>query len=206
MEQARTIPSTALPPDSSRVCSLDKRTVLGLVLAATLLSPLALALFGAIASHLQPAYALPAIVVGPGGGLQLLGILAAVLACFLLLCAALLALHEFCHGVAFQWAGAQPRYGAKLLHRCIPVFYAASPGFRTTCRKFRVILLAPTVVVNVIGVALMWPPTPLRYLLVLPMAVHLAGCMGDWWMLLVLSRVPGDHLVEDTPEGFRYEP
>jgi len=69
-----------------------------------------------------------------------------------------------------------------------------------------VILLAPTVIVNLVGIALMWPPTVLRYLLVLPMAVHLAGCMGDWWMLLVLSRVPGDHTVEDTPEGFRYEP
>jgi hypothetical protein len=205
VEQSHAPTSGAAAAARYRTCSLNKGAVLFLVLAAALVSPLALALFATLAAHLQPAYQLPSIRIGHGEGLVLLGVLGGMLAEFLLLCASLLVLHEYCHGLGFQWAGAKPCYGAKLLHKVVPIFYAASPGFRTSCGQFRVILLAPTVVVNLIGVTLMWPPTPLRYLLVLPMAVHLAGCMGDWWMLFVLRNVRAQNTVEDTPEGFRYE-
>lgn len=43
-----------------------------------------------------------------------------------------------------------------------------------------------------------------RYALVLPLSIHFGGCVGDWWMAAVLNGVPGDTLIEDTPEGFRY--
>jgi len=186
-------------------CAFSKRTTLLLILIASILCPLAIYLFGRIAFQLHPRYTIPAIVIGPGQGKAVLLWVGGVILAITLLTFTLLALHEYCHGLAFRWAGAKPRYGAKMLHKIVPIFYAAAPGFRMPCRKFRTVLLAPTIAVNLIGILMMWPPTLLRYLMVFPLGIHLAGCLGDWWMLMVLRGTPGDTLVEDTPAGFRYE-
>jgi len=57
---------------------------------------------------------------------------------------------------------------------------------------------------TVAGIALMAPPTALRLMLVFPLAMHLGGCVGDWWILSVVLRLPAGVRIEDTEEGFRY--
>lgn len=169
-----------------------------------LLFPLGLFLFSDLASSLRPAYSAPDIVIQPGqwlvGILQMVGMLVAVVA----LIFALFALHEFCHGIIFKWAGARPRYGAKLLHGFLPIFYATAPGHELTKQQFMIVAVAPTMLVNLTGILLMALPSPLRYVLVLPLSIHFVGCVADWWMLYVVARLPNDVLIEDTKTGFRY--
>jgi hypothetical protein len=73
-----------------------------------------------------------------------------------------------------------------------------------TRRQYLIVGLTPTVVVNLLGVLLMLPPTPLRLLLIVPLAMHFAGCIGDWWMAITTLRLPATTLFEDTQEGFRF--
>jgi hypothetical protein len=120
------------------------------------------------------------------------------------LAAALFVLHEWCHGLAFRWAGARPRYGAKMIGRLLPCLYATAPGCWLTRRQYMIVALAPTIAVNLVGIALMLPPTLLRILLVVPLALHFGGCAGDWLMLGVLSRFRSSTLFEDTQDGFRF--
>ena len=116
-----------------------------------------------------------------------------------------LLLHEYCHGLAFRWAGARPCYGFKLVGRIYPVFYTTAPGRWFTRDQYRINALAPTVGVNLVGITLLCLAAPwVRELLILPLAIHLSGCVGDWWMLLVLSGFPSGTQVEDTKNGFSY--
>ena len=195
------------PGDSQgyATCAFSRSITLFLIVSASILCPLVIWLFAWLAFHLKPRYFIPVVVIGPGQGPMVLAWLGAIIITLILLSFGLMILHECCHGLAFRWAGVTPRYGAKMLHKIVPIFYVAAPGFRTPCRKFRVILLAPTLIVNLLGILAMWPPTLLRYLLVFPLGIHLSGCLGDWWMLAVLKATPADSLVEDTPAGFRYQ-
>ena len=70
--------------------------------------------------------------------------------------------------------------------------------------RFAIVIAAPTVIVNALGIALMIPATPMRYLLVIPMAAHLSGCLGDWWTLIAVSRLSRGVVIEDTEDGFAY--
>ena len=199
--------SSSAPTNGRReyvTCNFTKRVTVVLIVCATILCPVAIALFAWLASALRPIYSVPHLVFGPGQGSLVFAWIGGVILVIAILTVGILFLHELCHGLAFRWAGARPRYGAKMLHKIVPIFYAAAPGFRMPCRKFRAVLLAPTVVVHLLGIGAMWMPTPLRYLLIFPLGIHFAGCLGDWWMLNVLRGVPGDTLVEDTPEGFRF--
>jgi hypothetical protein len=130
-----------------------------------------------------------------------LGIYAATLALFLL--------HEWCHGLAFRAMGATPHYGAKMMTWFFPVFYAASPpGHWFTRWQLLVVLLAPTVAVNLLGMALLVVLGSWSWILVLPLAIHLGGCIGDWWISVVVLRLPAGTLIgdsEDSTQGFRYK-
>jgi hypothetical protein len=62
--------------------------------------------------------------------------------------------------------------------------------------------MAPTVVLHAVCLPLFL--TPIWWAAVLPMAAHLGGCAGDWWIARVVIGFPRDTLFEDTQEGFRY--
>jgi hypothetical protein len=117
---------------------------------------------------------------------------------------ALVVFHEWCHGLAFRWVGARPRYGAKFVGRLLPIVYATAPGKWLTKRQYLMVGLAPTITINVVCVLLMLPPTPLRWMLVLPLAVHLGACVGDWWIACVEISLPRGTMFEDSPEGFNF--
>jgi len=169
-----------------------------------LLFPVGLILFGTLANVMRPVYSFSFTLDPHNTLLAIFAIIFIVVLSPLLLIVLTLIFHEWCHGLAFRWAGAKPRYGAKLVKRILPILYATAAGKWLTKRQYLVVALAPTVLVNLVGVALMWPPTLLRYLLVLPLVANFCGCVGDWWMTLFILKLPASTMIEDTQEGFRY--
>jgi hypothetical protein len=181
---------------------LEARTVAVLQCSGLLLACGGLPLFGWIC-HFGGNEGLT-IPISEGQLTRTLLLAGCILLAALALVFAVAAFHEFCHGIAFRWAGAKPRYGARLYLWVFPVFYATAPGVWLSKRQFLVVLLAPTIVVNLIGAPLLLCPLTLRWLLVLAMAMHLGGCVGDWWMAVVVMRLPRGAYLEDTLQGFRF--
>ena len=111
-----------------------------------------------------------------------------------------LVLHEAVHGVVMARYGARPKFGVGLMQGKVPYAYATSPGHRYTRREFWWVAMMPTFVVNgllaVLVFALPWGP-----FLVLPAAIHLSGCVGDWAILRMIDSYPEGTMVEDTREG-----
>jgi uncharacterized membrane protein YdcZ (DUF606 family) len=62
-----------------------------------------------------------------------------------------------------------------------------------------VIALAPTVVIS--GVLIAALLSPIAGWFVLPFAVHLGGCIGDWFLTARALRAPKGSLVEDMKDG-----
>lgn len=109
-------------------------------------------------------------------------------------------LHEAVHGLAMLPFGAKPEFGFGLMAGLAPYLYCTSKGHRFTRPQFLTIALAPTLVVNLlllIGVS----ATPFGGWLVIPAAVHLSGCVGDWVMAWVAWSQPRGTLVEDLQDG-----
>ena len=119
------------------------------------------------------------------------------------LVAIMFAAHELMHGLAMKRYGAQPTYGGGILARILPYFYCTARGHRFTKRQFLVVSLAPAVVLNAFfTVAIFWMPG--GGWLILPAALHLGGCIGDFWMVGVLMRKPDDMRFEDMVTGIRF--
>jgi hypothetical protein len=137
--------------------------------------------------------------------LWVVGITLGIILGEILLTAILILVHEWCHGLAFRAVGATPRYGAKMIAWFFPIFYATAPGRWLTRWQFGIVLLAPTAAVNLIGVALLVALGSWSWVLVIPLAAHLGGCVGDWWVGLVTLRLPSGTRIEDSPHGFRYQ-
>lgn len=110
-------------------------------------------------------------------------------------------LHEAAHGLTMARYGATARFGVAMTEQRVPYAFATSPGFRYTQRQYWWVAMMPTLAVNgllaVAVLALPWGPY-----LVIPAAVHLSGCVGDWAMLRMVAGWPEGTLVEDTRTGF----
>jgi hypothetical protein len=83
-----------------------------------------------------------------------------------------------------------------------PILFASAPGYWLTWGQYLKYMLAPTVVLNSACLPLLL--TPIWWVAVVPMAVHLGGCAGDWWIASVVCRFPHDTMFEDTQDGFHY--
>jgi Putative zincin peptidase len=137
-------------------------------------------------------------------GLALFGALAgegtvAIGALSLIAVPVLLILHELLHGAAMKPFGARPRYSAGLLGKALPYLSCGAPGHRFTRGQYLVVALAPAVVLSAAGAA----AVPLAEWLVFPLAVHLAGCVGDFWMSGRALHTPPGARIEDTGTGMR---
>jgi len=191
-------------PSSEHERTISPARAMQMAVWGTVLSIVGLLVFGWLAVVMRPPYRLP-IVIRPGEWLEALAVLAALGAGSVILSVLILVAHEACHGLAIAVTGARPRYGAKLVQRLLPVLFTTTPpGHWMTRGQYAFVILAPTVLVNLAGIALMSPPTVLRYLMVFPIAMHLGGCIGDWWILAEVLRLPADARLEDNEEGFRW--
>ncbi len=111
-----------------------------------------------------------------------------------------LVLHEGVHGLVMARYGARPQFGVGMMQGQVPYAYATSPGFRYTGRQFWWVAMMPTFAVNAILATLVFT-MPWGPFLVLPAALHLSGCVGDWTILRMISEHPEGTLVEDTRDG-----
>jgi hypothetical protein len=112
----------------------------------------------------------------------------------------LLALHELVHALAMRRMGAAPSFGADILLKIAPVLFTNAPGHQFSRREYLVVALAPMIVVSSLGAA--WVALgPFGKELVLPLALHLSGCIGDLWMVGVILAQPPETTFEDRRDG-----
>lgn len=110
--------------------------------------------------------------------------------------------HEFLHGLAIQWAGHKPRYGAKLSKL---VFYATADNAYFWRDQYLVISLTPLIVITGIGMGLMAlvSSTTMAFYAALAVIVNAASAIGDLYMARIALQYPLDTLIRDEAEGMR---
>lgn len=118
-------------------------------------------------------------------------------------------LHEAFHWIAFRAAGTSPRIEPFFYQGKLRGMSVVAPGKWMTRNQFLLALLAPTVGVNGVGLALLAVPSLpvwLRAVVISVLCLHLTGCFGDWRAIRVVLRLPRTTLIEDRDEGFAYRP
>ena len=140
-----------------------------------------------------------AFVVAFGTGQGTIVFDVAGLAITLAIIAVSLVAHEGLHGLVMLAYGGRPTFGAGMAGKVLPYFYCTAPGQRFTVVQYVVVALAPTVVINAGLIAGLL--TPIAGWFVLPFAVHIAGCIGDWFLTVQALRAPKGSLVEDMKDG-----
>ena len=118
------------------------------------------------------------------------------------LIAVLLAAHEAIHGVVMRRFGARPTFGALLVAHLVPALYATAPGHRFTRGQYLAVAVAPAVTISGLGFLACFGPW--SGYLVVPLAVHLGGCVGDGFAALRTFREPSTTTCEDLRDGIRF--
>jgi hypothetical protein len=148
-----------------------------------------------------PLFALPSIVrAGSAGASFRIGLVDVLLV--LALTAMLVIAHEMIHGLVMRGFGARPHFGAVLVGRVMPALYTTSEGHRFTRGQYLTVAAAPAVAISVLGFCACFGPWG-GYLIV-PLAFHLGGCVGDGFAgWRVLRESPGTQC-EDLRDGIRF--
>ncbi|MDQ3327661.1 MAG: DUF3267 domain-containing protein [Chloroflexota bacterium] len=115
----------------------------------------------------------------------------------------LIVTHELLHGLTMRLFGGRPRYGVGVMGKILPYFYCTAEGERFTRAQFATVALAPTVAISLLG-ALAVAYLPYGGWLVLPLGLHLGGCIGDVWVLGVVLKQPRGTMIEDMKTGVRF--
>jgi Putative zincin peptidase len=148
-----------------------------------------------------PLFALPSILrAGPAGGTFRIGLGEILLV--VALTAVLVIAHEAIHGLVMLAFGARPRFGAILVGRVMPAVYATSEGHRFNRGQYLTVAVAPAITISLLGFWACFGPW--AGYLILPLALHLGGCVGDgfaFWR--VLRERPGTEY-EDLRDGIRF--
>ncbi|WP_246999603.1 DUF3267 domain-containing protein [Halosolutus gelatinilyticus] len=107
--------------------------------------------------------------------------------------------HELVHGLFMARYGGSRTYGVGVSRFLLPYAYAAADGASYSRNQVLVVVLAPLVGITAVGVLAMAivPST----LLVVALAVNVAGSIGDCWMAGVLCRYPADVRITALPDG-----
>jgi hypothetical protein len=148
-----------------------------------------------------PLFALPSILrKGTAGASFQIGMADVLLV--VALTAVLLVLHEAIHGLVMLAVGARPTFGALLVARVMPAFYATSVGHRFSRAQYMTVAAAPAVAISVIGFLLCFGSWG-GYLIV-PLAIHLGGCVGDFFAVGRVLREPRGTEFEDLRDGIRF--
>lgn len=110
-------------------------------------------------------------------------------------------IHEGVHAIALAVFGAKPAFGILKIGGLVAGLYTTAPGVRFGRRQYLVICLAPLVVLAPLGIPACM--LPMGGYLVLPFAMHLAGCIGDVTIVWHVLRGPADVTCEDLRDGLR---
>lgn len=110
--------------------------------------------------------------------------------------------HEAIHGMVMLGFGARPRFGVTLVGKVVPAMYTTTAGHRFTRKQYLTVALAPTALVSGLGLWACFGPW--AGYLILPLALHLGGCVGDGFAAWrVLHEPPGTEY-EDLRDGIRF--
>lgn len=110
--------------------------------------------------------------------------------------------HEALHGLGMVAFGARPRFGVGVMHTGLPYLYTTAHGHRFTKGQFLAIAALPNVVVNLgLVVLLLFGPHPAWW--VVPLAMHLSGCVGDAWLCWAALHEMRGTMIEDLRGGMR---
>ena len=108
--------------------------------------------------------------------------------------------HEFIHGIAISMYGGKPRYGTGVAHYILPYLYTTTETiFRRN--QFIVILIAPLIVISVLGVISMIVFPSIAHWFLIPLTMNAAGAIGDLWMTFSLLRHPNHIFAADDHTG-----
>ena len=148
-----------------------------------------------------PLFAWPSIVrAGISGGLFRIGPIEVLLV--VAITTVLVVAHEAIHALVMSRFGARPRFGALLVGGVMPAVYATAPGHRFTRAQYLTVASAPALTISVLGFCACFGPW--GGYLILPLAIHLGGCVGDGFAALrVLREAPGTEC-EDLRDGVRF--
>jgi hypothetical protein len=116
--------------------------------------------------------------------------------------AGLLVLHEAVHALVMRLFGARPRFGAIMVARLIPALYTTAPGHVFRRGQYVAVAVAPGLALSALGFLACFSP-PGGYL-VIPLAIHLAGCVGDVAATERVLRQPAGTGYEDLRDGIRF--
>jgi putative zincin peptidase len=116
--------------------------------------------------------------------------------------AALLAAHEGLHGLVMAGLGARPRFGALMIARMVPALFTTAPAHLFTRPQYLAVALTPAATISALGALACL--TPVGLYLVVPLAIHFAGCVGDFSASLRLLGEPRGTLCEDLRDGIRF--
>ncbi|HEX9099377.1 MAG TPA: DUF3267 domain-containing protein [Candidatus Dormibacteraeota bacterium] len=148
-----------------------------------------------------PLFALPSVLRhGPAGASFRIGLteISLVVAITVLL----LVMHEGIHALVMLAFRARPSFGVVLVGGAMPALYATSAGHRFSRSQYLTVAATPAVVISVLGFLLCSGPWG-GYLIV-PLAIHLGGCVGDAFACgRVLRERPGTEF-EDLRDGIRF--
>jgi hypothetical protein len=148
-----------------------------------------------------PLFALPSVLRnGPAGASFRIGLSEILLV--VAVTAVLLVVHEGIHGLVMLAFRARPSFGVVLVGGAIPALYATSAGHRFSRAQYLTVAATPAVVISVLGFLLCFGPWG-GYLIV-PLAIHLGGCVGDGFACWRVLRERPDTEFEDLREGIRF--
>jgi hypothetical protein len=106
------------------------------------------------------------------------------------------ALHEGVHALAFKLVGGRRVRFSAGLPSGFPVLYVGWPGQRISRDRFVLVALAPLVVLDLVGLALMLSGITVVVGATM-VVVNTAGAVGDLWMTAIMLRSPSWLQVED---------
>ena len=118
------------------------------------------------------------------------------------LTALLMVSHEALHGLVMRGFGARPAFGAMLVGHVVPALYATADGHQFTRNQYLVVAATPAVAISGLGFLACFGPWA-AYLIV-PLAIHLGGCVGDGFAVLRALREPSTTTFEDLRDGIRF--
>ena len=118
------------------------------------------------------------------------------------LAAALVVLHEGLHAAVMSVFRARPTFGATLVGHAFPALYTTAPGHVFTRAQYLAVTVTPGISISFVGFAACF--TGIGAYLVIPLAMHLGGCIGDAIATWRVMREPRGTMVEDLRDGIRF--
>jgi len=118
------------------------------------------------------------------------------------LTALLMVVHEAIHGLVMRGFGARPTFGATLVGHLVPALYTTADGYRFSRGQYLTVAVAPALTISVLGFLACFGPW--GGFLIVPLAIHLGGCVGDGFAAARTLREPSTSTCEDLRDGIRF--